>query len=113
MLVTSSVYVLLQIELFFVAIDYVKIGPKFSNGVLQTLLVLLRNPPTKDHRLLVIGTTSAKSQLAEFGLLESFQTVIEVPPITTKQQALKVAQEIGLVTEANDVQLLEKKLFPK
>jgi vesicle-fusing ATPase len=38
-------------------LDYVSIGPRFSNTVLQTLLVLLKKlPPDEGRRLLVIGT---------------------------------------------------------
>ncbi len=36
-------------------IDYVAIGPRFSNSILQTLAVYLRMPPPKGRKLLVIG----------------------------------------------------------
>ncbi len=36
-------------------IEFVPIGPRFSNQVLQTLLVLLKKSPPPGHRLLVIG----------------------------------------------------------
>ena len=39
-------------------LDYVAIGPRFSNAVLQTLLVLLKKAPPPGRRLFVIGTTS-------------------------------------------------------
>jgi vesicle-fusing ATPase len=41
-------------------LDYTDIGPRFSNLVLQTLLVLLNEVPPNGHRLLVIVTTSCK-----------------------------------------------------
>lgn len=80
--------------LSFATTDYVSIGPRFSNAVLQTLLVLLRNLPPNDHCLLVIGTTSAKQEMDMMGLCGTFQSVVEVPPIRHKQQVLKVVSEI-------------------
>ncbi|KAG7280616.1 hypothetical protein CRUP_023235 [Coryphaenoides rupestris] len=41
-------------------LDFVPIGPRFSNLVLQALLVLLKKPPPKGRKLLIIGTTSRK-----------------------------------------------------
>lgn len=80
--------------LSFATTDYVSIGPRFSNAVLQTLLVLLRNLPPNDHCLLVIGTSSAKHEMDMMGLCGTFQSVVEVPPIRHKQQVLKVVSEI-------------------
>jgi vesicle-fusing ATPase len=54
-------------------IDFVKIGPRFSNTVLQTLLVLLKKPPPDDGRkLLIIGTTSVPHVLDDLGLTQAF-----------------------------------------
>jgi vesicle-fusing ATPase len=40
-------------------IEYVHVGPRFSNLVLQTLLVYIKKlPPTKDRKIMIIGTTS-------------------------------------------------------
>ncbi len=56
-------------------IDYVPIGPRFSNLVLQTLLVLLKKIPPGDEnrRLLVIGTTSVPHFLEDLGLTQAFR----------------------------------------
>jgi vesicle-fusing ATPase len=40
--------------------DYVPIGPRFSNAVLQTLLVLLKRQPPPGKKLLILGTSSSK-----------------------------------------------------
>lgn len=54
-------------------IDYVAIGPRFSNVVLQTLLVLLKKiPPDQGRRLLIIGTTSCPHLLQDLGLVQAF-----------------------------------------
>lgn len=40
-------------------IEYIEEGPRFSNSILQALLVLIKKVPEKDFcKLLVIGTTS-------------------------------------------------------
>ena len=61
-------------------IDYVPIGPRFSNAVLQTLLVLLKKiPPDEGRRLLVIGTTSCPHLLEDLGLVQAFGVAQTVP----------------------------------
>jgi len=45
-------------------IEYIKIGPRFSNLILQTLLVYIKkNPPSKDRKILIIGTTNIAHRL--------------------------------------------------
>ena len=45
-------------------IEYIKIGPRFSNLILQTLLVYIKkNPPNKDKKILIIGTTNIAHRL--------------------------------------------------
>jgi vesicle-fusing ATPase len=45
-------------------IEFIHIGPRFSNAILQTLLVLIKKkPPNTDRKLMIIGTTSMKSIL--------------------------------------------------
>ncbi|KAG0631526.1 hypothetical protein M758_1G260800 [Ceratodon purpureus] len=61
--------------------EYVRIGPRFSNLILQTLLVLVKRRPPKGKKLLVIGTTSERDILEPMGLLESFNVHLEVPKL--------------------------------
>jgi len=45
-------------------IEFIHIGPRFSNAVLQALLVLIKKrPPNPERKLMIIGTTSMKSIL--------------------------------------------------
>ena len=45
-------------------IEFIHIGPRFSNAVLQTLLVLIKKkPPHSERKLMIIGTTSMKAIL--------------------------------------------------
>ncbi len=41
-------------------IEFIHIGPRFSNSILQTLLVLIKKRPPADKKLLIVGTTSMK-----------------------------------------------------
>ncbi|KAJ3053761.1 transport between ER and Golgi ATPase protein [Rhizophlyctis rosea] len=59
-------------------LDYVAVGPRFSNNVLQTLLVLLKKVPQKNHRLLILGTTSSRRVLEEMELTDAFNEEIYV-----------------------------------
>ena len=40
-------------------LEYVPIGPRFSNTILQVLLVLLKKQPPPGRRLLVLGAPPA------------------------------------------------------
>lgn len=74
-------------------IDYVPIGPRFSNLVLQTLLVLLKKtPPDEGRKLLVIGTTSVPHFLEDLGL----------------SQAFSVSQTVGLLDEPSQIKCVLK-----
>ena len=74
-------------------IDYVNIGPRFSNTVLQTLLVLLKKiPPDEGRRLMVVGTTSVPHLLEDLGL----------------SQAFSVSQHVGLLDQPEWIQSVLK-----
>ncbi len=51
-------------------LEYVAIGPRFSNVVLQALLVLIKKMPPFGRKLLIIGTTSAGDVSESMGLSE-------------------------------------------
>uniref|UniRef100_A0A8C7VWG8 Vesicle-fusing ATPase n=1 Tax=Oncorhynchus mykiss TaxID=8022 RepID=A0A8C7VWG8_ONCMY len=78
-------------------LDYVPIGPRFSNLVLQALLVLLKKPPPKGRKLLIIGTTSRKDVLQEMEMLDAFSTTIHIPNISRGEQLVE-ALEVGIDT---------------
>jgi len=64
-------------------LDYVPIGPRFSNAILQALLVLVKKPPPKEgKKLFVIGTTSQPAVLREVGLFEAFNESFKIPLVT-------------------------------
>ncbi|XP_024920501.1 vesicle-fusing ATPase isoform X3 [Cynoglossus semilaevis] len=80
-------------------LDYVPIGPRFSNLVLQALLVLLKKPPPKGGLLLIIGTTSRKDVLQEMEMLDAFSTTIHVPNISTGEQLVDALELLGSFTD--------------
>lgn len=76
--------------------DFTPIGPRFSNSVLQTLLVLLARRPPKGRRLLIIATTSQRPVLTDLGLSEVFDSELRVPPIATLRALDTVLREVEL-----------------
>ena len=79
----SSIIILDNIERL---IEYIRIGPRFSNLLLQTLTVFIKKlPPTKGKKMLIIGTTSCASQMEDLGLVECFDRRIQIPNLTKKE----------------------------
>eukprot|EP01102_Stenamoeba_stenopodia_P014537 TRINITY_DN4836_c0_g1_i1.p1 TRINITY_DN4836_c0_g1~~TRINITY_DN4836_c0_g1_i1.p1 ORF type:complete len:740 (-),score=208.35 TRINITY_DN4836_c0_g1_i1:138-2357(-) len=90
-----SVIVLDDIERL---LDYVPIGPRFSNAVLQTLLVLIKKVPTDKRKLLVIGTTSNARILEEMEFMDAFNAVIRVPSVASGDEVKNVLKELNVFT---------------
>lgn len=81
-------------------IEYVPIGPRFSNTVLQTLLVLLKKiPPDEGRRLLVIGTTSCPHLLEDLGLIHAFSVQQSVPLLEEPSQITEVLRMAAHMNE--------------
>ncbi|XP_043531237.1 vesicle-fusing ATPase [Chiloscyllium plagiosum] len=76
-------------------LDYVPIGPRFSNLVLQALLVLLKKSSPHSRKLLIIGTTSRKDVLQEMEMMDVFSTSIHIPNISTGQQLMEALELLG------------------
>ena len=101
-------------------IDWVKIGSRFSNGVVQALMVLLgrRPPKVRDHcfrgvyrlripsvqgrRLLIIATTSNPAMLSELEVTELFDTELRVAPITSLHSLEHVLKEVQLFPTSDE-----------
>ncbi|XP_048132413.1 vesicle-fusing ATPase-like isoform X2 [Rhodamnia argentea] len=83
-------------------LDYVAIGPQFSNLINQTLLVLLKRVPPKGRKLLVIGTTSEVNFLDSVGLCDNFSITHHVPTLKS-EDAKKVLEQLNVFSE-DDVQ---------
>jgi vesicle-fusing ATPase len=91
-------------------IEYVPIGPRFSNPLLQALLVLLkmRPPPLSDgtpRKLMVIGTTSAYRIFAGFDLKQAFDSggIKNVPRLSSAEHVITAIENM----EGTDVKISE------
>ncbi|SPC60732.1 probable SEC18 - vesicular-fusion protein, functional homolog of NSF [Ustilago sp. UG-2017b] len=85
-------------------VEWVRIGPRFSNSVLQALAVLLGKRPPKDKRLLVLATTSNRRMLHEMEMLNAFIAEIRVPSITSLRSVDHVVRQMQLFEDENDAQ---------
>nr|CAB3464699.1 unnamed protein product [Digitaria exilis] len=81
-------------------LEYVAIGPRFSNLISQTLLVLLKRVPPKGKNLLVIGTTSEVGFLESVGMCDVFSVTYHVPKLK-KEDAKKVLQHLNVFDEGD------------
>ncbi|EXC18109.1 Vesicle-fusing ATPase [Morus notabilis] len=79
-------------------LEYVAIGPRFSNIISQTLLVLLKRLPPDGKKLMVIGTTSEVSFLDSVGLCDAFAVTYHVPTLKTSD-AKKVLQQLNVFAD--------------
>ncbi|EDN09511.1 vesicle-fusing ATPase [Histoplasma mississippiense (nom. inval.)] len=86
----TSVVVMDNIERI---IDWVPIGPRFSNTVLQTVMVLLRKKPPGDRRLLILATTTERSILKQLDVFSSFNSDIRVPNVNTFSELSYILKE--------------------
>lgn len=72
-------------------IEFIDLGPRFSNPILQALLVLIKKVPLKkENRLLVIGTTNSAQILESLQLTQSFNITINVPALEGEFEIQKV-----------------------
>lgn len=61
-------------------IEYVHVGSRFSNNILQCFLTYLKRIPIKEgHKLTIIGTTSNQEVLKELGLWNCFNLKQNIP----------------------------------
>jgi len=76
-------------------LDYTAVGPRFSNAILQALLVLVKKPPPKENRkLLVLGTTSNPEVMRELGLYDAFDFQIDIPLVTGPVEVLQCLKSL-------------------
>ncbi|RWS24234.1 vesicle-fusing ATPase 2-like protein [Leptotrombidium deliense] len=75
-------------------IDYNEMGPRFSNMILQTLLVVLKKQPPEERKLLILCTTSCKKLLADMEVLTTFTAILPVPNLTEPEHLNNVLQHV-------------------
>ncbi|KAF2649393.1 vesicle-fusing ATPase [Lophiostoma macrostomum CBS 122681] len=92
-----SVIVIDNIEML---VDWVPIGPRFSNTVLVALKVLLKKKPEKKgRRLLILATTTERTVLQQLDLFSKFDAEIAVPNVNTQAELANVLQHSGAFSD--------------
>ncbi len=82
-------------------IEYVAVGPRFANNVLQTLLVLAKAMPPPGHKLMIIGTTGIPDMLEAMEVTSSFQLRLDVPMLETEEQYRAALGAVGKMAAAD------------
>jgi vesicle-fusing ATPase len=82
-------------------LEYVPVGPRFSNAVLQTLLVLVKALPPAGRRLLIVATTAQAASLDALDLISAFQLSLSVPQLEHSEQYARMLRALGCVAEAD------------
>ncbi|CAD6567725.1 MAG: transport between ER and Golgi ATPase protein [Tremellales sp. Tagirdzhanova-0007] len=85
-------------------LDWNPIGPRFSNGVLQALVVLFGKRPPKGRRLLVIATTSNRNILSDMDVESAFDTDIPITPINSLEGVDHCLREVELFSSSAEHQ---------
>lgn len=80
-------------------LEYTPMGPRFSNMVLQTLLVLIKKAPPPGHRLLIVGTTSIPHLLEDLQLVGAFDVSLHVPVLSEAKAYKSVLSELKLLPD--------------
>ena len=80
--------------------EFVALGPRFSNLIYQCLSVLIKKIPPKGRNLLVIITTSNKTLLDEMDLTNACDKEIYVPPVRTTEELSIILHELGVFTRS-------------
>lgn len=76
-------------------IEFTPVGCRFSNSVLQTLLVLLRKVPPTPCRLLVIATTSIAHLLDDLQLTAAFNVQVHASMLQLPSEMEAVLKKYG------------------
>jgi vesicle-fusing ATPase len=82
-------------------IEFIHIGPRFSNTILQSLLVLIKKRPPQDKKLLVIGTTSMKRILQDLEVVDSFNTCQAVPLVSMEEEIISILSNFNCGSSSN------------
>lgn len=73
-------------------IEFTPVGCRFSNSVLQTLLILLRKVPPEPCRLIVVASTSIAHLLDDLQLTQAFNVQVHAPLLTEPSETKAVLQ---------------------
>ena len=72
-------------------IEFIHIGSRFSNLLLQTLLILIKKkPPNHERKLMIIGTTAQRDVLADLDIIRCFNVTKTMCNVTEVQELTSV-----------------------
>ena len=92
-------------------VEYAPIGPRFSNPIVQALMVLIKKPhPKPGRKLLVLATAQTNFQgfMNEMGLSGIFDYEHELPIVSDVKQAETVIRHVSPSANASTVQGLAR-----
>lgn len=89
-------------------VDWVPIGPRFSNNILQVLKVALKRKPPQDRRLLIMTTTSTYSVLQQMDILSCFDSEIAVPNMANLDEFNNVMIESEFLSDEDRVKVINQ-----
>lgn len=81
-------------------IEWVNVGPRFSNGVLHSLKTFLSILPPDNRRLVVLVTTRHRNVLEQLDLTSNFNKEIYVPTVSSLTELNSVFDEVGFLDAA-------------
>ncbi|XP_017047246.1 vesicle-fusing ATPase 2 [Drosophila ficusphila] len=76
-------------------LDYGALGMRYSNEILQMLMVILKKQPPRGHALLILCTTNRRDILQELGLLTVFTGEYHVPNLSTPDDIMAVMKALS------------------
>ncbi len=89
--------------------EYVGIGPRFSNLVLQALLVLIKKvPSTAGRKLMVVATTTMPEVMSDMGLKACFNIALDVPLLESPAEIHGVLREACPEIAASDLDAISQ-----
>ncbi|KAK4184720.1 putative vesicular-fusion protein SEC18 [Podospora australis] len=76
-------------------IEWVPVGPRLSNNILQALMTLFKTPPPKGHKLLILATTSQRYVMEQLDVVRAFNRQIAVPAVSDLRELEQVLTKFG------------------
>jgi vesicle-fusing ATPase len=86
-------------------LEYSPVGPRYSNAVLQTLLILLRKIPPHPARLMVIATSSISGHLDELQLTQAFNMTVHVTALQQPAEFQSILRQYSNLNEKEVVNI--------
>lgn len=82
-------------------IEYSHLGGRYSNILLQTLLVLIKRPPPEGKKIMVIGTTSLYEVMESLELAGCFSVNLQIPTLDASSLPI-IASQLGVHFRSKD-----------